>query len=93
MMPIAVMLLLAWAMGDLLSLLGTDAYVANWVAGSISGTQLPLLIFIVACLVSFATGSSWGTFALLFPQTLPAAVTVDASLALSVRGIVRRALW
>ena len=37
MMPIAVMLLLAWAMGDILTLLGSDAYVANWVAGSISG--------------------------------------------------------
>ena len=88
MMPIAVMLLLAWAMGDILTLLGSDAYVANWVAGSISGAQLPLLIFIVACLVSFATGSSWGTFALLFPLALPAAVTVDASLALSVAAVL-----
>ena len=93
MMPIAVMLLLAWAMGDILTLLGSDAYVANWVAGSISGAQLPLLIFIVACLVSFATGSSWGTFALLFPLALPAAVTVDASLALSVAAVLSGGLF
>ena len=93
MMPIAVMLLLAWAMGDILSLLGSDAYVANWVAGSISATHLPLLIFIVACLVSFATGSSWGTFALLFPLALPAAVTVDASLALSVAAVLSGGLF
>ena len=62
-------------------------------AGSISGAQLPLLIFIVACLVSFATGSSWGTFALLFPLALPAAVTVDASLALSVAAVLSGGLF
>ena len=93
MTPIAVMLLLAWAMGDILSLLGTDTYVANWIAGTISATHLPILIFVLACLVSFATGSSWGTFALLFPLALPAAVTVDASLALSVAAVLSGGLF
>ena len=49
MMPIAVMLLLAWSMSDILGLLGADAYVANWVAGSMGAENLPLLIFLVAC--------------------------------------------
>ena len=93
MMPIAVMLLLAWSMSDILGLLGADAYVANWVAGSISAEHLPLLIFLVACLVSFATGSSWGTFALLFPLALPAAVSVEASLALSIAAVLSGGLF
>ena len=93
MMPIAVMLLLAWSMSDILGLLGADAYVANWVAGAISAENLPLLIFLVACLVSFATGSSWGTFALLFPLALPAAVSVEASLALSIAAVLSGGLF
>ena len=93
MMPIAVMLLLAWSMSDILGLLGADAYVAKWVAGTISAELLPVLIFLVACLTSFATGSSWGTFALLFPLALPAAVAVEASLALSIAAVLSGGLF
>ncbi len=93
MMPIAVMLLLAWAMSHCLAQLGADRFVAQALAAQFDRTLLPPFIFIVACLISFATGSSWGTFALIFPLALPAAVAMDASLALSVAAVLSGGLF
>jgi Na+/H+ antiporter NhaC len=93
MMPIAVMLLLAWAMSTCLVQLGADRFVAQVLAAQFDQILLPPFIFIVACLISFATGSSWGTFALIFPLALPAAVAMDASLALSVAAVLSGGLF
>jgi Na+/H+ antiporter NhaC len=77
MLPTMVVLVLAWtlsaAMGDLLlgkvavNLLSEHGFDAIW---------LPLLIFVSSCIVSFATGTSWGTMGILCPAT----VTISAGL-------------
>ena len=52
--------------------LGAKEYVENVVRGSAAGFQsfLPAIIFLIACFLSFATGTSWGTFGILIPITL-----------------------
>jgi len=80
MLQVAVMLLLAWAMGDMTAALGGDVYVARLAAENAAAWALPVMIFLVSCSISFATGSSWGTFAIMLPLALPATVAVDAPL-------------
>lgn len=93
MMQIAIMLLLAWAMGDMMVTLGADKYVATLVQENVAAWALPALIFTVSCGISFATGSSWGTFAIVLPLALPAAATVDAALAVCIGAVLSGGLF
>lgn len=65
--------LLALALGASLKALGTGEFVAGWVGGFLPLWSIPAVIFIYGSLISFATGTSWGTFALLVPIGMPLA--------------------
>jgi len=93
MMLVAVMLLLAWAMGDMTTALGGDVYVATLAAENAAPWALPVMIFLVCCSISFATGSSWGTFAIMLPLALPATVAVDAPLYVCIGAVLSGGLF
>ncbi|TNF87961.1 MAG: sodium:proton exchanger, partial [Gammaproteobacteria bacterium] len=93
MMQVAIMLVLAWALSDVGSALGTGEYIAGVAAAGLPGWLLPVTTFFFAALVSFATGSSWGTFAILFPLALPAAVATDAPLAVTIGAVLSGGLF
>lgn len=93
MTQVAIMLLLAWALGDLLGVLGTDVYVASVASQNINPAFLPVMIFIVSCLISFATGSSWGTYAIMIPLSLPAAVAIGAPVEVCIGAILSGGLF
>ena len=60
---------LAWTLSGMTGLLGAKYYVANLLGNSASALQylLPVIIFLVAVFLAFATGTSWGTFSILIP--------------------------
>lgn len=62
----------AWSLKAMTDSLGAKEYVAALVEGSASAYQviLPGIIFVIGCVLSFATGTSWGTFGILIPITL-----------------------
>lgn len=62
-------LTMAWTLSGMTNLLGAKVFVADLVAGSANAMQgfLPMIIFLVAALLAFATGTSWGTFSILIP--------------------------
>ncbi len=93
MLQVAVMLLLAWAMGDMTATLGGDVYVARLAAENAAAWALPVMIFLVSCGISFATGSSWGTFAIMLPLALPAAVAIDAPLSVCIGAVLSGGLF
>lgn len=93
MMLVAVMLLLAWAMGDMTTTLGGDVFVATLAAENAAPWALPVMIFLVSCSISFATGSSWGTFAIMLPLALPAAVAIDAPLYVCIGAVLSGGLF
>ena len=93
MMLVAVMLLLAWAMGDMTTALGGDVYVATLAAENAAPWALPVIIFLVSCSISFATGSSWGTFAIMLPLALPATVAIDAPLYVCIGAVLSGGLF
>ena len=74
MVPAIMILIFAWSLKNMTSYLGASAYVAGVIEGSAKGLQmfLPAVIFLIACVLSFATGTSWGTFGILIPIVLEA---------------------
>lgn len=79
--PLAIILLLALALGSVTRELGTGDYVAAVAQGTLSpGVFLPL-VFVVASAIAFSIGSSWGTFAIMIPIVVPAAAGLGLDLA------------
>jgi Na+/H+ antiporter NhaC len=69
--PILIILTLAWAFGSLLTAVGTDRFISRMITGdSIKPESLPTLAFVASLFISLATGSSWGTMAIMFPLAL-----------------------
>lgn len=69
MVPAILILTLAWTLNGITATLGADVYVAGLIEKSAGSLKLflPAIVFIIACLLSFATGTSWGTFGILIP--------------------------
>lgn len=65
-------LTMAWTLSGMTNLLGAKVFVADLVANSANAMQgfLPMIIFLVAAFLAFATGTSWGTFSILIPIVL-----------------------
>lgn len=76
-LPISAILLLALALGDVAGILGTGDYVANLLGENIPVVLLAPLVFLAAAFISFATGTSWGTFAIMIPIAVPIALNLD----------------
>ena len=69
MVPAILILIIAWTLSAITGPLGDRVFVAELVRGAAGGLQnfLPALVFVIAIGLSFATGTSWGTFGVLLP--------------------------
>ena len=69
MVPAILILTFAWSLKGMTDSLGAKYFVRDFVRSSASGLQLilPLIVFVIGCLLAFATGTSWGTFGILIP--------------------------
>ena len=76
-LPLVAIVLLALALGQSLSALGTGTYIANIVGGNLPNFLIPAMLFLAGALISFSTGTSWGTFAILIPLGMPLAISLD----------------
>ena len=88
MLPLALLMVLAFAIGDVARALGTGAYVADLAAPLLSPSLLPALLFVVGAFVAFSTGTSWGTFAILIPIAVPLASTLGSPLPVALAACV-----
>ncbi|MDZ7779223.1 MAG: Na+/H+ antiporter NhaC family protein [Gemmatimonadota bacterium] len=79
--PLALILLLALALGNVVEELGTGVYVAQVTAGTMPNAIYLPLVFLVAGGIAFSTGTSWGTFAIMLPIAVPAAESMGLPLA------------
>lgn len=66
-----VVLLFAWSLGAVCADLHTAEFLTHALAGALSPRLLPVLVFLIACAISFATGTSYGTMAILMPLVIP----------------------
>lgn len=86
-------LTLAWTLSGVTNLLGAKVFVADMVQHFAQGLQgfLPMVIFVVAAFLAFATGTSWGTFSILIPIVIgvfPSGQMMAISIASCLAGAV-----
>nr|MDQ3388567.1 Na+/H+ antiporter NhaC family protein [Gemmatimonadota bacterium] len=74
-----VILVLAWSLGSVTEVLGTAQYLSSILQGNVAPELLPVIVFVVAALISFATGTSWGTMAILLPLVIPLGAALATS--------------
>jgi Na+/H+ antiporter NhaC len=92
-LPIATILLLALALGDVAMLLGTGNYVAGVVGQNVPAILLAPLVFITSAFIAFSVGSSWGTFAIMIPIAIPIATNLDLPLPLLLGAAISGAIF
>lgn len=75
-LPAVILLALAYSVNSLSQTMGTANYIISITQGFLTPHLLPVVIFVVAAIMAFATGSSWGTFAICMPIALPMAFSM-----------------
>jgi len=93
MISILVILILAWSLGAVGKDLGTANYIVSLADGSFPAYLIPTIAFLVGAIISFATGSSWGTYAILFPLIIPMAYQFDAPMYVSIGAVLSGGLF
>lgn len=86
--PIAMILLFAFAIGEVTSELKTGQYLASLASQNLSIYLIAAVIFLLSSLISFSTGTSWGTFSIMIPIAVPMAVAMDANIALCIGAVI-----
>ncbi|MEL6820348.1 MAG: Na+/H+ antiporter NhaC family protein [Calditrichota bacterium] len=71
-----VVLVLAWALADISNTLHTADYIVSLLGETVPMSLLPFLVFIIAAITAFGSGSSWGVMAILMPLVIPLAWAV-----------------
>ena len=73
-----VILLLAWSLGAVIGEIGTADYLVGVLSSTIPAFIVPSLIFVLGALISFATGTSYGTMSILMPLAIPLAWAISS---------------
>lgn len=71
--PLVIVLSLAFTIGATTRALGTGVFVAQAAQATLNPGVIPAVVFLLACFIAFATGTSWGTFAIMIPIVIPMA--------------------
>lgn len=71
MLPALIILTLAWALASTTEELNTATYLTFALQDSLNPYLMPMIIFVLAALIAFSTGSSWSTMAILYPIAIP----------------------
>jgi tetracycline resistance efflux pump len=77
--PLALLMMLAFAISHVSKELGTGIYIADVTKTWLSPNLVPAIVFVVSCFIAFSTGTSWGTFAIMISIAVPMATTMDAN--------------
>ncbi len=88
MIIMAILMVLAFGIGNLCNELGTGIYVADVTSRWLSPELAPLILFVTSCFVAFATGTSWGTFAIMISIGIPLAQSVGLNPYLAVAAVL-----
>lgn len=72
-----VVLLLAWSLSTVMNELGTADYLVSLLGDTMPPVLLPTIIFILGAIISFSTGTSYGTMGILMPLAIPLATALD----------------
>ncbi|MEW5833162.1 MAG: Na+/H+ antiporter NhaC family protein [Campylobacterota bacterium] len=88
MVPIASILLFAFAIGGVCSDMEVGRYLASFVGDYLPPQYLAAAIFLLSGVIAFATGTSWGTFSIMLPIAVPLAVALGVPPALVMGAVI-----
>ena len=87
------MLILAGGLSTVNGVLGTSEYIVLIALNTIPGWSVPAIIFLISAVMSFATGTSWGTYAIVLPIALPMVLHLDADLIVTIGAVLSGGLF
>jgi len=87
------MLILAWGLSAAGDVLGTSEFIVSIAKDTIPYWMVPSVVFLIGAVMSFATGTSWGTFAIVMPIAIPMAYHLDASLFVTIGAVLSGGLF
>ncbi len=87
-LPVVSIILLAFALGASMQALGTGPFIAGLISQALPFWLIAPVVFITAGIISFTTGTSWGTFGILIPVAIPIALTTDLSPSLLLAAVL-----
>ncbi|MGL4601098.1 MAG: Na+/H+ antiporter NhaC family protein, partial [Plesiomonas sp.] len=82
MLPAVYILVFAWTIGAVIKDMSTGKYLSSLVQGNMPISMLPVLLFMVAGIMAFSTGTSWGTFGIMLPIAADMAAAADMAMLL-----------
>ena len=85
---ISIVLVLAWSLSSITKDLHTAEYISALISGSVSPKYFPAIVFLLGAVISLSTGSSYGTFAILMAIAVPVGFELDASMYLTIAGVL-----
>lgn len=91
--PVGILIVFALSLGDLTQQLGTGLFITGFVGDFLPPAVLPALIFLLGAGMSFATGTSYGTFSIMLPIALPLAAVTGISLELMFGAVIAGGLF
>ena len=91
--PVGVLLVLAFGIGDASQALGTGPYVAQVTEAGLSPALVPAALFIVSGVIAFSTGTSFGTWAIMIPIVIPMIAIMDLHAGLAVSAVIGGGLF
>ncbi|HID39888.1 MAG TPA: sodium:solute symporter, partial [Calditrichaeota bacterium] len=86
--PLALLMMLAFAIGKVSRELGTGLYTAELAKAWINPHFVPLVLFLLSGFIAFSTGTSWGTFAIMLAVGIPMAQNMGISIPLAVGAVL-----
>ena len=93
MMGLVILLVLSFAIGQVIKGMGTGQFLASLLGDSISGAFCPAMVFIMGAVMAFCTGTSWGTFSIMMPIAIPMAVAMNANILLTIGAVVSSGIF
>jgi len=88
MMPLALLMMLAFAISHVTKELGTGNYIASLSKDHLSSGLVPVIIFFLSSFIAFSTGTSWGTFAIMIPIAVPMALNLGVNPYLTIAAVL-----
>ena len=87
MLPATIVLILAWTLALITKYMHTADFVSGaLVAWNVTPLLLPALTFVLAGIIAFSTGTSWGTMAILYPLVIPVVWQLSTNAGLGAEG-------
>jgi len=92
-LPVSLILLFAFGIGEVTSELKTAQYLASYANENLSIYLLASIVFLISGVMAFATGTSWGTFSIMIPIAVPIAYSMGVDTSLVLGAVISGAIF